>query len=315
MTEQVQYWLGGAVVMAYLIDQFLGDPVFLPHPIVYFGRIIAFFEKQWNKGKHRLLKGAIVSIGLTAGVFTLFFGLMWLAESISVYLLLILTFTFFFYGLANRTLINEGRQVFTVLEKDGIEAGRKQLSRIVGRDTSELSKQQVKKATLETMAENLSDGVVAPIFWYTILGVPGMMAYKMINTQDSMIGYKSERYLHYGRVAAYIDDIANFIPARLTAILMVVVAFSFQALQYIFKYGRKHSSPNAGYPEAALAGILSVQFGGPGYYNGTCVQKPFIGKKDRQLTMGDIVKTIRINQLVCLVSVILCVIIRYEIID
>jgi len=313
MIEYLQYGLIVSVVLAYLLDQLIGDPVLLPHPIVYFGRLIAWFEKRWNNNSMRLLKGAVISTVLISSVFLFFYGLIYISESISVYLVWIITFIFFFYGLANRTLINEGRQVFRVLERDGIEAGRKQLSRIVGRDTSELSAQQIRKATLETMAENLSDGVVAPIFWFTVLGVPGMMAYKMINTLDSMIGYKNERFLLYGRVAAYIDDVANYVPARITALFMVVLTFSVKGLHYIFKYGNKHSSPNAGYPEAALAGLLNVQFGGPNFYHGNYVDKPYIGENDRALQMGDVLKTIRVNQLVCLLCVALCVIIRYVI--
>jgi len=313
MIEYLQYGLILAVVLAYLLDLLIGDPISLPHPIVYFGRMIAFFEKRCNKGNNRMLKGALVNVGLIAGVFLLFFAFMWLAQSATMYLFLALTIIFFFYGLANRTLITEGVQVFVVLETQGLQAGRTQLSRIVGRDTSELSEQQIKKAALETMAENLSDGVVAPIFWYAVAGIPGMMTYKMINTLDSMIGYKSERYLYYGRIAAYIDDVANYIPARLTALLMVVVSGSARAFRFMFKFGRKHSSPNAGYPESALAGLLNVQFGGPNYYNGTYVDKPFIGEVERELNMGDVIRTSRINQLVCLFSVILCVVIRYVI--
>ena len=313
MIEHMPVWLGFAVILAYLLDQIFGDPIALPHPIVYFGRMISFIEKRWNKGVHRLLKGGFVSVGLIVGVYFFFEGLFWVAESISIYLTLIFTTIFFFYGLANRTLISEGRKVFMVLETEGLDAGRKQLSRIVGRDTSALSSQQIKKATLETMAENLSDGVVAPIFWYAVLGVPGIMAYKIVNTLDSMIGYKNERYLYYGRVAAYIDDAANYIPARLTAMLMIFISCSNKALRFVFKYGNKHSSPNAGYPEAALAGILNVQFGGPNFYNGQYVDKPFIGENDRELCVDDVQRTVRINQLVCLMSVILCVVIRFVI--
>ena len=139
----------------------------------------------------------------------------------------------------------------------------------------------MRTAALETLAENLSDGVIAPLFWYLLLGVPGMLAYKMVNTLDSMIGYRNERYLQFGCVAAHIDDMANYIPARLTAFLMVLCAGRPGLLRFVGKYGNRHASPNSGYPESALAGILNCRFGGPHVYFGEIVYKPFIGDKDR----------------------------------
>lgn len=303
--------VAGAVMVAYLLDLLLGDPVALPHPIVYFGKAISFSDKHFNKGRFRLLKGAAVASVLVALVYILFSVLMFVSAQMGLLFNAAVVCLFFFFGLANKTLITEGLAVFRVLENEGLESGRRQLSRIVGRDTSQLSEQQIKKATLETMAENLSDGVVAPVFWFAILGIPGMMAYKMINTLDSMIGYKNNRYLYFGRVAAYIDDVANYLPARLTAVLMVVVSFSFRALLFIFKYGKKHSSPNAGYPEAALAGILNVQFGGPNIYHGKLVEKPFIGECNRGLIFSDIKRTVYVNHSVSAISIVLCVIVRY----
>lgn len=300
-----------AVVGAYVLDLIFGDPVRLPHPIVYFGKAIAFFEKRMNKGDYRLLKGAISALLLIAMVYVLFVALMHWSELVSPILTAVITGFFFFFGLANKTLIKEGVAVFKVVENEGVEAGRKQISRIVGRDTSQLSEQQIKKAALETMAENLSDGVVAPVFWFALLGVPGMMAYKMINTLDSMIGYKNERYIYFGRVAAYIDDVANYIPARLTALLMVLVACSYRGVRFVFKYGNKHSSPNAGYPESALAGILNVQFGGSNVYHGQLVDKPFIGDNNRFLEYADIKRTVYVNHAVTAVCILLCVIARY----
>ena len=158
----------------------------------------------------------------------------------------------------------------------------------MGRDTSNLNGQQIRTATLETIAENLSDGVIAPLFYYFILGVPGAVAYKMINTLDSMIGYKSNRYKIFGRFAAKLDDVANFVPARITAFLMLVVTIKLGGLGFVFREGKKHSSPNSGYPEAALAYILDCQFGGPNYYEGKLVEKPYIGNNRRILTTKDL---------------------------
>jgi adenosylcobinamide-phosphate synthase len=193
--------------------------------------------------------------------------------------------------------------VISALEKNGLEAGREQLSYIVGRETRTLNEQQIRTAVLETLAENLSDGVIAPLFFYALGGVPAMLAYKMANTLDSMIGYKSEKYRNFGWFAARFDDIINFIPARITALLMVVLSFSWRGLAYIFRYGNQHSSPNAGYPEAALAGILNCRFGGPNVYHGTLVEKPYIGKNDREITDRDFYKACFLNFCTCLVFV------------
>ena len=200
------------------------------------------------------------------------------------------------------------RAVFRAVDRS-LEEGRAQVARIVGRDTSELSAQEVRTAALETLAENLSDGVIAPLFWLAILGVPGMLAYKMVNTLDSMIGYKTERYKDFGCWAAHIDDIANYIPARLTALLMVLphamVSGQWSMITFVRHYGRHHASPNSGYPEAALAGILNCRFGGPHYYFGELFDKPFIGENERELTTDDMKKAVRVNRTAEVLMVIL----------
>ena len=200
------------------------------------------------------------------------------------------------------------RAVFRAVDRS-LEEGRAQVARIVGRDTSELSAQEVRTAALETLAENLSDGVIAPLFWLAILGVPGMLAYKMVNTLDSMIGYKTERYKDFGCWAAHIDDIANYFPARLTALLMVLphamVSGQWSMITFVRHYGRHHASPNSGYPEAALAGILNCHFGGPHYYFGELFDKPFIGENERELTTDDMKKAVRVNRTAEVLMVIL----------
>lgn len=192
-----------------------------------------------------------------------------------------------------------------MLQREGLEAGRKRLSWIVGRDTGQLTEQQVRIAVLESMSENLSDGVIAPLLFYFVLGVPGMLLYKMINTLDSMIGYKREPYRLFGRAAARLDDVANFIPARVTALLMVLVTGSGRGLRYIFRYGDAHASVNSGYPESALAGILNCRFGGPNRYKGLLVDKPYIGRVDRAIMHKDFAYVKYINHAVTLVTVIL----------
>lgn len=295
----------------WFLDLIFGDPSRLPHPIVWFGKSIAFFEHHLNKGSHRKLKGALVAIGLIVSVFVITYlirhylnllpsitgkGWGWVFDSI-----------FVFFCLAGTTLICEVREVFLAVDRS-LEEGRQQVARIVGRDTSALSAQEVRTAALETLAENLSDGVIAPLFWFAVLGVPGMLTYKMINTLDSMIGYKTERYRDFGSWAAHIDDVANYIPARLTALLMAIASPQKGLLRFIWRNGRRHASPNSGYPEAALAGILNCRFGGPHYYFGQLFPKPYIGENERELTTADMKHAVRINRIAEVLMVFLVMI-------
>lgn len=291
------------LLIGFLLDTLIGDPYKLPHPIRWFGNFIAFGERRFNKGSNRKLKGALMAVVLIFFVWaTLFFGLK-LIEPFET-ATLIVSSILVFYGLANHTLIAEALKVERKLSNEGLEAGRKQLSFIVGRDTSNLNENQIRTALLETLAENLSDGVVAPLFFYALGGIPLMFAYKMVNTLDSMIGYKSDRYKDFGWFAARTDDWANLIPARLTALLMVLVTFSFRGAKFVFNYGRKHASPNSGYPESAMAGILNVRFGGPNVYHGQLVEKPYIGTNARNILKQDLYKACIINSLVAIVAVV-----------
>lgn len=292
------------LIAGYLLDLWLGDPDNWPHPVRVFGNAIATGEKWLNRGRWRFLKGAALSITLVVLVFFFFDRSNALLLQVPP-LYLVVNSVWVYYGLANHSLIAEGKKVFWVLENEGLEAGRKQLSRIVGRDTSKLNAQQIRIAVLETMSENLSDGVVAPLFYYAIAGVPGMMAYKMVNTMDSMLGYRSERYEWFGKFAARLDDVANFIPARMTALLMVLVTGNRRALTFVLKFGPRHKSPNAGYPEAALAGILDCRFGGPNMYHGKVVEKPFIGENERIIEPQEIAIVARVNQRSCLIAVLM----------
>ena len=291
-----------ALLIGWVLDLLFGDPQRLPHPIVWFGKTIAFCEHRLNKGSHRKLKGALVAIGLIAATFAIGTMINWYCNTT---LLPIINAVIVFYCLAGTTLIREVRQVFHALDCS-LEEGRTQVARIVGRDTSELSAQEVRTAALETLAENLSDGVIAPLFWLAVLGAPGMLAYKMVNTLDSMIGYKTERYRDFGCWAAHIDDVANYIPARLTALLMIITQKEPSLLcKFVWRYGQKHASPNSGYPEAALAGILNCRFGGPHYYFGELFDKPYIGENDRELTTEDMKKAVRVNRTAEVIMVVL----------
>jgi adenosylcobinamide-phosphate synthase len=284
------------LISAFALDLFFGDPVKMPHLIVSYGNGISFGEKRLNKGRYKFLKGAMLVIVLVSLSFVVpYLIIKWLNVSNFQVLAAVFSILMLFYCLANKTLIKEGLAVFNALKDKGLEAGRKRLSWIVGRETNNLSEQQIRVATFETMSENLSDGVIAPLFYFLILGVPGAMAYKMINTFDSMIGYKNDRYIWFGKFAAKLDDIANYIPARITASLMLIVQFKLNGLTFVFKEGSKHSSPNAGYPEAALTYILNCQFGGPNYYHGKLIEKPFIGSNNRKIKHEEIKTVTQIN--------------------
>ena len=281
-------------LFGWLADRLLGDPNGWPHPVVWFGKAIAYGEKRLNQGGDRIIKGGILAIGLIAGAYLLTYWILYFAGIVHPFLFGLLTTIGVFFCLAGKTLITEVKAVFEAVERS-TEEGRQQVARIVGRDTSRLTPQEIRTAALETLAENLSDGVIAPMFWFLLLGLPGMMAYKMVNTLDSMIGYKNERYKEFGRIAARIDDFANYIPARLTAFLMLIVSGNWDKRDFVFRYGRAHASPNSGYPEAALAAILDCRFGGTHNYFGEPVVKPYIGTNERDFTLEDMQRAIRIN--------------------
>ena len=290
------------LIIGWLMDLAFGDPKRLPHPVVLFGKLIAKGEKVLNRGNWRMAKGALLAVGLVVATVVATWALLQLADAIYIIIGVAVRAILVFYCLAGTTLIKEVRDVFIALDRS-LDDGRRQVARIVGRDTSELTREEVQKAALETLAENLSDGVVAPLFWYAIGGVPAMMGYKMVNTLDSMIAYHSPRYLWFGTVAARIDDVANYLPARITALLMILVAGRPGLIGFVVKYGPCHASPNSGWPEAALSGILGCRFGGPHKYFGEMFDKPYIGDTDRELFTEDMSKAVEINRRVEIIAV------------
>lgn len=299
-----------SLIIGWIADCILGDPEWLPHPIVVFGRVIAFGERKLNKGQRRCLKGAALTIVLTACTFMLFTLILSLFDDV---ICIVLEAVCIFYCLAGTTLVREVKSVFAAVNVS-VEQGRAQVARIVGRDTSELSAQEIRLAALETLAENLSDGVVAPLFWLVVLGVPGMMTYKMINTLDSMIGYRTRRFRRFGMLAARLDDVVNWVPARLTAMLMLLVSVvitpmsrsRFMSIWHdILMFSKAHLSPNSGWPEAALASILACRFGGPHIYYGEMISKPYIGRYNREITSKDLIVAIKLNRYVELVIIVL----------
>ena len=316
-------------LLGWVLDMLFGDPITLPHPIVYMGKWVAMWEHRLNNGNNRKAKGALMATGSIALMFAaawiVFRFLLWTETemeqtawgAVALGLRLGLTAVLVFFCLAGHTLRKEVRMVFEALERN-LDDGRKQVARIVGRDTQELSQGEVQAAALETLAENLSDGVVAPVFWFCLLGVPGMLAYKMVNTLDSMVGYQNARYKDYGCWAAHIDDVFNYIPARITALLMTVCGWAYvrikgvkdcgrsliSLLRFTLKYANCHASPNSGWPEAALAGLLDCRFGGTHNYFGEVFYKPYIGVTPRQLTFSDMQTSI----MVCFITEFACVV-------
>jgi len=290
----------GALALAYLVDLTIGDPRFIPHPVRFIGAAINLVEKKLRKnlmGKNiERAAGIFLVIIIVAGTWVITYVLIeripwdftYLIEILGGFLLVWLIST----TLATRELIMSVRNVIQAVKQNNIDTARKSLSMIVGRDTRQLESTSILAASVETLAENASDGIIAPLFYYMLGGLPLAMAYKAVNTLDSMVGYKNEKYRNFGWAAARLDDVCNYIPARITGLLIVVSSILVKgiearsALTVMLKDGNKHTSPNSGIPEAAMAGALEVRLGGPASYNGLEVEKPFIGTSCNTLTVN-----------------------------
>jgi adenosylcobinamide-phosphate synthase len=264
----------------YLLDLCLGDPPGWPHPVRWLGRLVSFWETRLYKP--RVLAGLIFWLAVAGTALAAVLAVLVLASSLGHIAQGAVAAYLVYAGLATRSLHLECQKVEEALVQGNLEGARKNLAMIVGRETAHLEAADIRRATLETLAENLSDGVIAPLFYILLAGVPGLVLYKAANTMDSMVGYKNERYQRFGKIAARLDDVLNFLPARLTAWLMCLVAGPAglnrqQAWSILKRDGNKAASPNAGRPEAALAGALGVRLGGPSSYFGRLVDKPYIG--------------------------------------
>jgi adenosylcobinamide-phosphate synthase len=275
---------------AVLLDLILGDPAWLTHPVTIIGKVAEALEKLFRGlVRNERLAGTMLLIITVGGTYAAVFAILRAAFHAGMYagwgISLFLAWT----CIAARSLHLESRKVARALDRDDLPEARRLLSFIVGRDTENLDAPEIRRALVETVAENTSDGVIAPLFYLAIGGPALAMAYKAVNTLDSMVGYRNDRYLRFGWASARFDDLANFIPARLTALLMALAAplvgLSFRdAFRTTLRDGRNHSSPNAGWPEAAAAGALGVQLGGTNFYFGKPVAKPTIGDAHRPLS-------------------------------
>ena len=292
-----------AVLGGFVLDALFGDTAWLPHPVVYMGKAISKLEKFLRPRlpktpQGELLGGAIVAFCLPVGTFLLTGLVCWGAARLHPLLGLAVQMFWCGQALAARGLVQESTNVYKELKKPDLPGARKAVSRIVGRDTAELTAEGVTKAAVETVAENASDGVIAPLLYMLIGGAPLALTYKAINTMDSMLGYKNEKYLYFGRVPAKLDDVANYIPSRLAGLLWVAAAaFTHNDAKGAWKIWRRdrrnHASPNSAQTESACAGALGVQLAGPAYYFGEYYAKPTIGDALRPIEPEDILRANR----------------------
>ena len=292
-----------AVLGGFVLDALFGDPAWLPHPVVYMGKAISKLEKFLRPRlpktpQGELLGGAIVAFCLPVGTFLLTGLVCWGAARLHPLLGLAVQMFWCGQALAARGLVQESTNVYKELKKPDLPGARKAVSRIVGRDTAELTAEGVTKAAVETVAENASDGVIAPLLYMLIGGAPLALTYKAINTMDSMLGYKNEKYLYFGRVPAKLDDAANYLPSRLAALLWVAAAaFTHNDAKGAWKIWRRdrcrHASPNSAQTESACAGALGVQLAGPAYYFGQYYPKLTIGDALRPVEPEDILRANR----------------------
>jgi adenosylcobinamide-phosphate synthase len=309
--EEVFYYLPLVIVSAYLLDLMVGDPEFLPHPVRWIGRLINFLEGKLGRlARAERLAGGVLTLVVLTSVFGLTWGILELASALSTALFLLVSLYLGWSVLSVKSLKKEAQGVIEPLRKDELKTARHRLSRIVGRDTGELTRRDVMKAVVETVSENTSDGIVAPLFYLALGGPVLAVTYKAVNTLDSMVGYRNRRYFNLGWFSARLDDWANYIPARITAALMVVSSYflgldSKGSLSVLKNYGRSHPSPNAGLPQAAVAGALGIRLGGPASYFGTVHEKPYIGQGTAEIEERTVEATLEVMRLTAVFMLLL----------
>ncbi len=291
------------ILFAFLLDSAIGDPRWLPHPVRIMGKVISGIEQVLRRfcttASGERMGGVMLVLFITLPVYSITDRIVKAAAGASSGLLVTAGSALIVFlaatTIATRELIRSAQLVITAVQKDDLASARRQVSMIVGRDTRDLSDKGVLKATIETLAENLSDGIVAPLFYLAVGGLPLAMTYKAVNTLDSMVGYKNAQYRYFGWAAARLDDLANYLPSRLAGLVITLSVFlvvlarnggeafpaATRSLSVMIRDGRKHPSPNSGIPEAAMAGALGVMLGGPSTYGGVLSDKPFIGEEEK----------------------------------
>ena len=286
---------------AFFLDALIGDPPSLPHPIRWMGRAIEQSEPFWRRTvASERLAGLLFAASLILGCWLLALLVTGLAWKVHSLLGFVVETVLLFYCLSAKSLRQAALEIDRLLAAGEVDRARAQVRMIVGRDVDRYEADDIARATVETVAENVVDGVLSPLFFAALGGAPLALAYKMVNTLDSMVGYKNPRYLLFGRAAARIDDVANFLPARLAVPLIALAArrvegaSSRQALDTARREGKNHASPNAGYPEAAFAGALGVRLNGPNVYHGVLVDKPYLGAAFGPVTRAHIARACRL---------------------
>ena len=296
-----------AALCGFVLDLILGDPAWLTpvHPVVLMGRAISALEKRLRavfprtpQGEYRA--GLLLALLMSVGTLIVCRLTLRALDALSPALSFAMEVIWCWQALAIKDLRAEAMRVQAALENEGLDSARKAVSRIVGRDTAGLSAEGVARAAVETVAENFSDGVIAPLFWMMLGSAPLALCYKAVNTMDSMLGYKNARYLHFGRAPAKLDDAANFLPARLAALLLIAAARlmgedAASALRIWRRDRRKHASPNSAQCEAAMAGALGLRLCGPASYFGVLHEKPWIGDECREIVPDDIRRACRLE--------------------
>jgi adenosylcobinamide-phosphate synthase len=283
---------------AVALDLLIGDPKWLPHPVIGMGKLISFLEQRWNQGEHRRGKGVALTIVVVGISYLVAFLLLYLAYKLHMMLGILLEIYLISTTIAIKGLRQAALQVAFPLLEGNLAEARKQLSMIVGRDSETLSEAEIVRGTVETVAENTVDGITAPLFFAILGGAPLAIAYRAINTLDSMVGYKNERFLQFGWASARLDDVSNWIPARLTSLAMWLSALFIRplrmarALRLTLRDAPKHPSPNSGWSEAMVAGLLGIQLGGVNSYGGVLSERARMGEGTRELRIGDIKQTI-----------------------
>lgn len=306
------------LTIGFLLDLIIGDPNNPFHPVRGIGYIAKRFETIFRIILKKYLKfaGLLVWILTVMLTFIITFEIVNISKEINIYFGIILEGILIYFCISSKGLVVEGYKVIKFLLKNDLVGARKQLSFIVGRDTESLDKEGIIKAVVETIAENMADGVIAPLFYAGIFGAPLAFAYKAVNTLDSMFGYKNEKYLDFGYFPAKLDDVFNYIPARITGILIVMSSIALRC-DYknsfkIYKRDRyNHTSPNSAHPEAAMAGALGIQLGGSNYYFGKLVEKPTIGDMLKKIDINDVHKTVKVLYLSSLIGFILALVFRW----
>lgn len=305
----------GAIVAGFILDLIFGDPHRLPHPICLIGNLIGFLEKNLRRllapGKTALLLGGALMVVIVLSLsYAVPYAVLMLAEQVSPWLRFALETIMFYQIFATKCLRDESMKVYTALHNNDLADARVKLSWIVGRDTKELTAEEVTKGAVETVAENTADGIIAPMFYMFIGGAPLAFLYKGINTMDSMVGYKNDKFLYFGRCAAKLDDVANFIPARITGILMILASYFLNmnaagAWKIFWRDRYNHLSPNSAMTESVTAGALNIQLGGDHYYFGKLVHKDTIGDNIRPVVAEDIVAVNNLLYMTAVISLLL----------